>query len=502
MYVDLSCCSKVFAVSKNISGLLEDLYSNRKYLNNIQLTHIKKSKSAEAKLERELDEFQIYRYQTAKHYFNNMPEEVKTIPFDEAIASTEQFEETYWSAQYFAPSPASPEFEMDAPEPYQLKPTSPKAKPPSPKAKPPSPKAAEPPSPKILAQLKKKLAGRLKRSGRLKSPTKPKQLSPPKTLHAAFRKLPSPTKQKPKPPSPTDIINKLQAMMEPQVKRPPKKPQTPKKKITLKIPARKKPAQPMPAQRKPVPPIPVQAPTVPRISNVPKRVRDPALQKLVGKKKVPHPHKIVQPSLQKRIVRGIQSGMKMLKGIVPGGAAQVLGVQPVPKTITLGTRRRLQRRGRHSQYQVGLHLSHPSISTQEMAQILRNDRLRKDPTLRFKDGKSKRIGKYVQLITRKNTIFINVKRGASKRVIRLLLKHLKAFTAQTVQAELFAIDSEFKKAFISRQGLIAIDIGRFYGMLRPYLTEDNNEFLLEFESDGALGGSLVSGIHGDYLYDF
>ena len=195
------------------------------------------------------------------------------------------------------------------------------------------------------------------------------------------------------------------------------------------------------------------------------------------------------------MAKGIKSGLRRLMGNVPAQA------QAPAKTITLGTRRRLRRRGRHSQYEVALHLSHPSISTQDMAQILRNDRLRKDPTLRFKDGKTKRIGKHVQLITRKNTIFINVKRGASRRVLGLLLKHLKAFVQQTVQAELFAIDADFKKAFISRQGLITIEFEVFKGMLQPHLNDDNNEFLLEFESQGALGGSLVTG-RGDYLYDF
>ena len=124
--------------------------------------------------------------------------------------------------------------------------------------------------------------------------------------------------------------------------------------------------------------------------------------------------------------------------------------------------------------------------------------------MRFKEpgGKSKKIGKHVQLITRKDNIFINIKRVATRRVLSLLLKHLKAFVQQTVQAEFFAVDTEQKKAFISRQGLITIGFERFYGMIKQYLNEDNNQFLLECESKGNLGGSFVSGRSGDYLYDF
>ena len=419
------------------------------------------------KLKSKIDQFETYRFQVAKNFFHNMPNVVQSLSLKEALAETQRYEPKDWEGGDFSgvyEGGETPLYVPEYSEPLQ-----------KPKRKPKPPEQVEekiytPPRPQ-KPKDPKSFPGWQQLIGSLKKPDQPKS--------------PQPKSPQPKSPQPKS----------PQRKSPPKLRVKSPPKLRGKTPTRPKPRQRQPSgQKKPRGPMP-------RIQNVPKRVQSKPLQKAVGK---PIIKKARVPKMPKR-QPGF--GQQQRAPIVPPQqrplaqapqAQQAQAQQPVG----FGPRQRLRHRGRLSQYKIPIHLEHPSISTQAMAQIMRNDRLRKDPTMRFKEGKSKKIGKYVQMITGKGTIFINVKKAASRRVISLLLKHLKAFVAQTYSAELFSINEDFKQAFVSRQGLITIGFETFHGMLKKFLTKDNNEFLLEYESKGNLGGSLVSGRNGDYLYDF
>ena len=241
----------------------------------------------------------------------------------------------------------------------------------------------------------------------------------------------------------------------------------------------------------------------PLIADTPLRVSDPALVKLAGRKaKRWRLANVSDPG-------PVEDEEKVMDVPPPAKRKKKGGPPPMPppkkkkRAVKIISRQRLRRRGERSQYEVKLSRSQPTLAAQDMTQIIRNDRLRKDPTLRFKlpGAKRKKIGRSIQLLSRKDSIFINVKKGVTRRSIGLLLKHLRAFVEKVVQCEFFAVKRDSKLALMNKQGLATIDFERFYGTMKKYLTSDNNEFLLEFETTDQLGGSLFTG-RGEYLYDF
>ena len=263
------------------------------------------------------------------------------------------------------------------------------------------------------------------------------------------------------------------------------------------------PVPPEPVPPQPVPPKPVPQKPVPQKPAPPERVpqaKAPTVPKQVApvRKKpatVPienQPVREMDPALQRRVGKPIRARPRPRHPMAKPGA-------PAHTKMEVLERRKLRnKRGRYTQFNVTTFRREPDISQEAMAQILRNDRLNKDPVSRFKGGRKKKIGKSVQLMVKPTVVHINIKKGASKRVLSILLKNIRPIAEQTTQAEFFVIKGETKLAIISRNGLLQIGVEQFIAMVSKYLRDENTEFVLEHEPLEKMGGSMYN--RGEYLY--
>ena len=132
-------------------------------------------------------------------------------------------------------------------------------------------------------------------------------------------------------------------------------------------------------------------------------------------------------------------------------------------------------------------------------QQMRNYKM--DPISKYKNGKKKRVGKYIDMYVSKQSIFIIIKKRATRRAIQIVLKNVKKHLMslpENAKCEMFYMKQLVKESMLNKHGIMNIEYFEFSSYILKRLHKKKFiELVVEFDH---IGGFLTNHV-SEFLYE-